>query len=83
MLIVVKRLVTEPIPADVKTNSLCCALPASDCLSRKQGKKDTIATEDKIAQIPGNEQRPESSATDAVVYSHESDKKRHKCHQCI
>ena len=35
------------------------------------GKKDMIATEDKIAQIPGNKQRPESSATDAVVYSHE------------
>ncbi len=68
---VVGRLVIELIPAEGKTNSLCCALPASNCLSHKQGEKDTIATEDKIAQIPRNEQWPESSATDAVVYSHE------------
>ena len=51
-----------------------CARARTTCkrlLKSQTGKKDTIATEDKIAQIPGNEQRPESSVTDAVVYSHE------------
>ena len=68
---VVRRLVTEPIPADVKTNSFCCALPASDCLGHKQGRKTQLQHRIKSLKVSGTSNGRNQVVGDAIIYSHE------------
>ena len=66
-----RRLVTEPIPAVVETNSLFCTLPASDCLSHKQGKRTQLQQRTKSLRSSITSKGRNQVVGDAIVYSHE------------